>query len=69
MNYKVYYVNLSLSVIGKIEKNSLIMTAMRNFHLSQETLNFIVNKTTNICISTAYYIFCMRNKGWENREL
>ena len=59
--YKVYYVNLSLGAIGIIGKDSLIMTAMGNFDLSKETLNFIVNRT-NVCIRTTYYIVCMRNK-------
>ena len=67
--YKVYYVNLSLGAIGMIGKDSLIMTAMGNFDLSKETLNFIVNRTINVCIRTTYYIFCMRNKEWENPEL
>ena len=60
--YKVYYVNLSLGAIGIIGKDSLIMTAMGNFDLSKETLNFIVNRTINACIRTTYYIFCMLDK-------
>ena len=67
--YKVYYANLSLGAIGIIGKDSLIMTVMGNFDLSKETLNFIVNRTINVCIRTTYYIFCMRNKEWENPEL
>ena len=68
--YKVYYVNLSLGAIGIIGKDSLIMTAMGNFDLSKETLNFIVNRTAiHVCIRTTYYIYCMRNKEWENSEL
>ena len=67
--YKVYCVNLSLGAIGIIGKDSLIMTAMGNFDLSKETLNFIVNRTINVCIRTTYYIFCMRNKEWEKPEL
>ena len=63
--YKVYYVNLSLGAIGIIGKDSLIMTAMGNFDLSKETLNFAVNRTINICIKTTYYTFCMRTKEWE----
>ena len=46
--YKVYYVNLSLGAIGIIGNNSLIMTALGNFDLSKETLNFIVNRTINL---------------------
>ena len=41
---KVFNVNLSLGAIGTIRKDSLIMTAMENFDLSKETLNFIVNR-------------------------
>ena len=67
--YKVYGVNLSLGAIGIIEKDSLIMTAMENFHLSKETLNFIVNRTINVCIRTTYYIFCTRDKEWKDPEL
>ena len=59
--YKVYYVNLSLGAIGIIGKDSLIMTAMGNFNLSKETLNFIVSRTINTCIRTTCYIFYMRN--------
>ena len=62
--YKVNYVNLSLSVIGIIGNDSLIMTAVTNFDLSKETLKFIVNRTTNICIGTTYCIFCTRNEEW-----
>ena len=45
------------------------MTAIENFELSKKALNFIVNRTINVCIGTTYYIFCMRNKEWENPEL
>ena len=67
--YKVYYVELSLDDIGVIGKDSLIMIAMRNFDLFKETLNFIVNRTINGCITTTYYIFCMLNREWENPEI
>ena len=67
--YKVYYANLSMGATDIIGKDSLIMTVMGNFDLSKETLNFIVNRTINVCIRTTYYIFCMRNKEWENPEL
>ena len=45
------------------------MTAMGNFDLSKETLNFIVNITRNVCMRTIYYILCMRNKELELRVL
>ena len=46
--YKVNYANLSLGAIAIIGNNSLIMTAMKNFDLFKKTLNFIVNRTTNM---------------------
>ena len=46
--------------MGMIGNGSLIMTAMKNFDLSKETLNFIVNRTINIHMS---------NKEWENPQL
>ena len=45
------------------------MTRMKNFDLFKKTLNFVVNRTINICIRTIYYIFCMRDKEQENPEL
>ena len=41
--YKVYHVNFSLGAIGVTGKDSL-MTAVGNFDLSKETLNFVVNR-------------------------
>ena len=67
--HKVYYVNLNLGAIGMIGKDSLIMTAMGNFDLPKETLNFIVSRTVNVCIRTTYYIFCMPNREWENPDI
>ena len=29
-------------------------------------MNFIVNRTINVCIRTTYYTFCMCNNEWEN---
>ena len=58
-----------MDAIGIIGKDSLIMIAMRNFDLFKETLNFIVNRTINGCITTTYYIFCMHNREWENPEI
>ena len=46
--YKVYYVKFSLSTVDIIGKDILIMTALGNFDLSKETLNFIVNRTINV---------------------
>ena len=61
--------NLSLGAIGTIGKDNLIMTVMGNFDLSKETLNFIVNRSINVCIKLTYYLFCMLNKELENPEL
>ena len=67
--YRVYYVNLSLGAIGVIGNDSLIVSKLKTFDLSVETVNFIIKRTINVCIRTTYYIFCMRNKQWESPEL
>ena len=36
------------------------MNAIGNFDLSKETLNFIVNRTINVCVRATDYIFCMQ---------
>ena len=67
--FNVFYVNLSLGAIGVIGSNSLITSKLKIFKLSDETVNFIIKKSMNVCIRTSYYIFCKRNKQWENPEL
>ena len=42
-------VNLSIGGVGTIGKDSLIITAMENYDLSKDTLNFILNRTINVC--------------------
>lgn len=44
-----YCVNLSIGGVGTIGKDSLIITAMENYDLSKDTLNFILNRTINVC--------------------
>ena len=55
----------NVGAIGTIGNDSLIMTVMRNFDLSKDTLNFIASRTINVCIRTTYYI----QKDWENPQL
>ena len=67
--YQVHYVNLSLGAIGVVGNGNLLVNNLTRFGLNIETTNFLVKRIINVCIRTTYFIFCMRNKGWENPDL
>ena len=67
--YRVFYINMSLGAIGVFGKNSLFVSKMKTFDLNDETINFVIKRSINVCIRSSYYIFCMRNKEWSNPEL
>ena len=37
--------------------------------ISENHLRFMISKLSNLTIRTTYYIFCRRNKSWNNPEL
>ena len=67
--YSVNYINLSLGAIGIICQDSNLKSGFCKLDVSSELLNFVVKRITNVCIRTSYYIFCSRNKTWDNPAL
>ena len=66
--YTVEYVNLSLGALGVVNEKSELKKKLSKFGINDQSANFITKRIINICIRTTYYIFCMRNKEWENPE-
>ena len=67
---KVKFVNLSLSTLGIFSQsveNFDDMLSVSKFDTQDS--KFIKRKIMNICIRTSYYIFCKRNKEWDNPKI
>ena len=66
----VKFINLSMSALGIFDKStSDFLDMLTDLHFDTATKNYIARKLTTIAIRTSYYIFCRRNKEWQNPEL
>ena len=68
--YSVEFVNLSMGaagIIGKRAKN--LKNAFDKLGIKENETDFILKKIINVCIRSTYYIFCKRNKEWDNPDL
>ena len=69
-SYTVKFINLSMGAIGVIGQSSKnLKPIFMDIGLSEMDFNFCMNRIINICIRTTYYLFCKRDKGWENPHL
>ena len=67
---KVKYVNLSVSALGVFDQLSQsFLDMLKDLNYNPSTRNYIVRKISNIAIRTTYYIFCRRDKDWNNPNL
>ena len=67
---KVKFVNLSLSTLGVFSRSSENFDGMlRSLKCDTKFCKYIKKKIVNMCIRTSYYIFCKRNKVWDNPKL
>ena len=67
---KVKFVNLSLSTLGVFGRTSDSFDDMlRNLQFDSQQSKYIKKKIVSTCIRTSYYIFCKRNKVWDNPKL
>jgi hypothetical protein len=67
---KVIFVNLSVSALGVFAKDSdSFLTMMEDLGFDSKYQKNLIKKIMNIAIRTSYYIFCCRNKTWNNPDL
>ena len=70
MDREVTFINLTMGAIGIIGKDGKgLYKMLKNLELSSQEISFITNKITGHCIRSTYYLFCMKDKPWENPEL
>ena len=67
---QVKFVNLSLSTLGVFSRSSENFDGMlRSLKCDAKFCKYIKKKIVNMCIRTSYFIFCKRNKVWDNPKL
>ncbi|CAB4006838.1 Hypothetical predicted protein [Paramuricea clavata] len=67
---KVKFVNLSLSTLGVFGRTCENFDGMlSSLKCDAKYSKYIKKQIVNICIRTSYYVFCKRNKVWDNPKL
>jgi hypothetical protein len=67
---KVKFVNLSISSLGVFSHSSLSFIEMlKDLNFDDKCRKYFVRKIINTCIRSSYYVFCKRNKEWDNPQL
>ena len=67
---KAQFVNVSISSLGVLSETSLSLIEMlKDLEFDEACRKYLVRKIINTCIRSTYYIFCKRNKVWDNPEL
>ena len=72
LNYyeEAKFVNISISSLGVFSETSLDLVEMlKDLEMDMHCRKYLVRKIINTCIRSTYYIFCKRNKEWDNPEL
>ena len=66
----VKFVNLSISCLGVFAKEcSAFIEMIQDLGFDKRHQKYIISKIVNIAVRSTYYIFCCRNKAWDNPEL
>ena len=66
----INFIKLSISSLGIFGKScSSFIDMCNDLNIDKQNLNYSLRKITAIIIRSTYFIFCMRNKPWTNRDL
>lgn len=70
-NYeKVKFINLSISSLGVFNQSSIdFIEMLKDLKFDERCRKYYTQKMMNTCIRASYYIFCKRNKEWDNPTL
>ena len=70
-NYnKVIFINLSMGALGVMGSScDSFLSLLQDLSFDKLVQKRIIMKTISIAIRTSYFIFCQRNKTWNNPEL
>ena len=67
---KVIFINVSMGALGVMGAScDSFLSLLQDLSFDKVKQRRIIMKTINIAIRSTYYIFCQRNKPWNNPEL
>ncbi len=67
---EVKFVNVSISSLGVLgESTNTLFDMLHDLKYDEQRIKYVKKKIIATCIRTSYYIFCRRNKDWNNPEL
>ena len=67
---KIIFINLSMGAIGVMDSSCIsLLPLLHELHFDNSIQKRIIMKGMNISIRNSYFIFCRRNKTWNNPEL
>jgi hypothetical protein len=67
---EVKFVNVSISSLGVFgESTNTLFDMLHDLKYDEQRIRYVKKKIIATCIRTSYYIFCRRNKDWNNPEL
>ena len=67
---KVTFINLSMGALGVMGSScDSFLSLLQDLNFDRLVQKRIIMQTINIAIRTSYFIFCQRNKLWNNPEL
>ena len=67
---QVKFINVSISSLGVFaESTKSLFDMLRDLKYDEQRVKYVRKKIIATCIRTSYYIFCRRNKHWDNPEL
>ena len=67
---QVKFINVSVSSLGVFaESTKSLFDMLQDLKYDEQHIKYVKKKIIAICIRTSYYIFCKRNKDWNNPEL
>ena len=72
LNYyeEAKFVNVSISSLGVFSETFLdLIEMLKDLEMDMHCRKYLVRKIINTCIRSTYYIFCKRNKEWDNPEI
>ena len=67
---KVKFTNIVISTFGVFDSSSVdFLEMLEDLKFDKTGRHYVVKKMMAIAVRSFYYVFCRRNKDWDNSEL